>query len=195
MTQGRIMKALTSVGLAAVLLVLCAGITLAGVRWFPILGVLVPFLCLCALTVAWSRRPYDRARAGFLLVHLAPALIVLGLLGPRWLAVPAVVCMGLGAPWMFWLKPLLKARKPGPRPPAWERLTLQGTRVFFLGMGALLVAPLLTRTAPPLWAVAAWLLLAAALHLHHAKGWKGRKAQLAGLAAWGLSLAAYLRLR
>ena len=182
-------------GLAALQLALIAVVSLPAVRFFPALGVLVPLLCLCALTVAWNRRPYDRARLGFLLVHLAPALIVLGLLGPRWAAWPAVVFLALGLPWMFWLKPLLKAKKPGPKPPAWERFTLQGSRVLFLGAGALLVRPLLTRTAPPAWAVASWLTLAVALHLHHVKAWKGRRAQLAGLAAWGLSLAAYLRLR
>jgi hypothetical protein len=194
-TQGRIARILTSVGFAAAQLALIAVIAVAGTRWFPVLGVLVPFLCLCALTVAWNRRPYDRARLGFLLVHLSPALIVLGLLGPRWVAWPAILCLALGLPWMFWLKPLLKAKKPGPRPPAWERFTLQGTRILFLGAGALLVAPFLKRTAPPLWVPASWLLLAVALHLHHVKAWKGRRAQLAGLAAWGLCLAAYLRLR
>ena len=165
-----------------------------GSPWNAIVPALLVILCLAMAAAVWKRRPYDRARLGFLLVHLGPALILLGSLGSPWVAALGLAALALGLPWMFYLKPLLR-KKEGIKPPAWQRLTLQGTRILFLATGALLVRPILARAWPPRWALAAWVILALALHLHHTKGWKGRRAQLAGLAAWGLGLGAYLVLR
>lgn len=41
---------------------------------------LAALFCACALAVAWQRRPYRLPRVGFLLVHLAPAVILCGAL-------------------------------------------------------------------------------------------------------------------
>lgn len=195
-----VMAWLTSVPFAALQLGLLAILAFArAATGFPGRG---PFLCallwlLAASTLgtAWSRRPYDRARMGFLLVHVSPALILLGLAGPRWLAGLGMAALTLGCPWMFYLKPLLKGKKAGLPPPAWERGVLQGTRILFLATGAVAAAPLAAGGAPSPWALVSWLILAVALHAHHVKGWKGPKAQFAGLVGWGLCLAAYLRLR
>jgi len=189
MNSGPVKGLLTSVPLATLQLGLLA--TLA-CTWRTPLPLCLALLGAAMLTVAWSRRPYDRARLGFLLVHGGGPLLALGLWGPRWLAALGLACLALGLPWMFYLKPLLKARKEGAPRPAWERATLQGTRLLFLGLGAALVPPALGRAPLQPWMLAAWLLLAGALHVHHIKAWKGRRAQFAGLAAWGLGGALYL---
>jgi hypothetical protein len=44
---------------------------------------LLAVLAAAMLTVTWKRRPYDLARAGFLLVHVAPALVLAGALWGR----------------------------------------------------------------------------------------------------------------
>jgi hypothetical protein len=76
------------------------------------------------LAVAWKRRPYDLARAGFLLVHTAPSLVLLGALWEcafpaarqpgLWLIGTGCGGFLLGCAWMFYLKPVLKRR--GARP-------------------------------------------------------------------------------
>jgi hypothetical protein len=48
--------------------------------WF---GALLAALAASMLAVTWKRRPYPLARLGFLLVHVAPALMFLGLLWGR----------------------------------------------------------------------------------------------------------------
>jgi hypothetical protein len=69
------------------------------------------------LTVTWKRRPYDLARAGFLLVHTAPSMILLGALWGRlqgqgsWLVRIGCASLLLGSAWMFYLKPPLKRRQ------------------------------------------------------------------------------------
>jgi hypothetical protein len=77
--------------LAAVLLPALAGRAGVSLPWplqepFARLwgGALLALLSVSALAVAWKRRPYDAARLGFLLVHAAPALLLLGILWGRW---------------------------------------------------------------------------------------------------------------
>ena len=137
----------------------------------------------------------SRARAGFLLVPASPALILAGLAtGIRWAALPGLAALALGLPWMFYFKPLLRPKAKAPAP-AWQRLTLHGTRLLAMAALAALLGAAGTGAPQPRGALAAFLVLALALHIHHLKAWKGRNAQLAGLAAWGLSLAAWLGLR
>ncbi|BDU73496.1 hypothetical protein [Mesoterricola silvestris] len=188
-------RILTSVAGAAAQLALLAALAAGGIRDGLGFWILVAALLVCTLAVAWTRRPYDRARLGFLLAHLGPALLLAGLWGPAWAVIPGLACLAIGIPWMFWIKPLLKARKDKAAPPAWERLTLQGTRVLFLASGAGLALPALRREAPAPWLLASWLVLAVALHLHHVKALKGPRAQAAGLVSWALCLAAFLALR
>jgi hypothetical protein len=186
---------LTSVAFAAFQLGGLACVCAAGpARWQRPLTALLGVLLACTLTTAWQRRPYDRARLGFLLVHVGPALVLAGLLTSRWVTGLGLACLALGCPWMFYLKPLLKKKDKGLVPP-WQRLTLQGTRILFLGAGALLIAPALRGLLPPRWLLVSWLILAVALHLHHVKAMKGFRAQVAGLAAWALCFASYLTLK
>jgi hypothetical protein len=180
------------VSLAALQLALLAALAAAGIRGGLAFQALVSLLFVCTLAVAWKRRPYDRARTGFLLVHLGPALTLVGLAGPRWAVAPGLACLAVGIPWMFWLKPILKPKKDKAPRPAWERFTLNGTRVLFLAGGAALVAPALHRLPAPPWLLSSWLILAVSLHLHHVPSMKGARAQVAGLAGWGLCVAAYL---
>jgi hypothetical protein len=72
------------------------------------------------LAVTWKRRPYNLARTGFLLVHVAPSLILLGGLCRRfapaagaWLVQAGCACLVIGCAWMFYLKPWLKRRESG----------------------------------------------------------------------------------
>lgn len=185
-------RLLTSVPFAAFQLGLLAVLSAAGVRGGLPFQALVTLLLASTLTIAWKRRPYDRARLGFLLVHAGPALILAGLCGPSWAVRPGLACLAVGLPWMFYLKPVLKPKKDKVPRPAWERFTLQGTRILFLAFGAALVAPALRKEPPAPWLLGSWLALAVALHLHHVKALKGAKAQLAGLVGWGLCLAAFL---
>jgi len=186
---------LTSVPFAALQLGALACVCAAGpARWLWPLVALLGLLLASTLTTAWQRRPYDRARMGFLLVHVGPALVCAGLPTSRWVLALGLACLALGCPWMFYLKPLLKKKDKGPAP-LWQRLTLQGTRLLFLGLGALLLAPALCGLTPARWLLASWLILAVALHIHHVKAMKGFRAQLAGLAAWALCAAAYLTLK
>lgn len=152
-----------------------------------VLRALAWLLAASAFAVAWQRRPRDWARAGFFLAHAAPAFLLAGLWArSRTLAGLGIALLALGAAWMFYLKPLLKAPKPGPQAPAWQRWTLRTTRILFLAAGAAFLA---TLARAPRWnLLAAWLVLAAALHLHHVKTWKGPRAQWAGLAAWAIGL-------
>jgi len=188
-------RLLASVTSAAVQLALLAALWAGGIRGGLTFRLLVTVLLGSTLFIAWRRRPYDRARLGFLLTHLGPALLLAGLAGPRWAVVPGLACLAVGIPWMFWIKPLLRPKKDKAPPPAWERLTLQGTRTLFLACGAALAVPALRKGAPAPWLLASWLILAVALHLHHVKALKGRKAQVAGLAGWVLCMAAFLTLR
>ena len=190
-TPNPVLARLGSVPFAVALIAVLTALS----AWRTLPRACLALACGPMLAVAWTRRPYDRARAGFLLVHASPALVLAGLLaGLPWLAGLGLAALALGLTWMFYLKPLLKPKAKAPAP-AWQRLTLHGTRL--LAMAAL--APLLraawTGAPPPRWALASFLALALALHIHHLKAWKGRDAQLAGLAAWGFGLAAYLELR
>ena len=182
----------TSVPFAVALIAVLA----AWAAWRPIEPwKLLAAACLPMLAVAWTRRPYDRARAGFLLVHAGPVLVLAGLAsGTPWAAGPGRAALALGLPWMFYLKPLLKPKSKAPAP-AWQRLVLHGTRLLAMAALALLLRAAWRGAPPPRWALASFLVLALALHIHHLMAWKGRNAQLAGLAAWGLGLAAYLGLR
>ena len=171
------------------------GLIWAGTGWTLLVRILLGLLCAATLATAWQRRPYDAARLGFLLTHLGPTLVLLGLVVSRWVALAGLACLALGVPWMFYLKPRLR-KKPDKVPaPVWQRFTLQGTRILFLACGVRLAVPVAQGTRPPAWALAAGIGLALALHLHHLKGWKGRRAQLAGLAAWALGGAAFWGLR
>jgi len=195
MIGARVKGLLTSVGFASLqIAVLAALAALWAATGHPALRLGLPLaalLCASMLTTAWARFPYDRARMGFLLVHAGLPLALLGLLTFRPVLFLGLACLALGGPWMFYLKPLLKAKKESAPRPAWERFTLQGTRILFLATGAAMVV--WTPLRP--WTLVSWLLLALALHLHHLKAWKGQRAQIAGLAAWGLGLCAYLCLR
>lgn len=186
---------LGSVPFAAVLialLILLAALAAGRVATGAALPALLAVLGLGMLAAVWLRRPYDRARAGFLLVHAGlPAAMLGSLLSPA-AALPGLAAVALGLPWMFYLKPRLKP-KPSTAP-VWQRATLQGTRLLFLGLSAAL-APLAWGRPAPRWALLGWPVLALALHLHHHKAWKGWPAQAAGLAGWGLCLGAYLALR
>ena len=188
----------TSVPFAVLQIALLAAVLAAGGPGGPLggpaLAALLWLLAASTLAVAWQRRPRDWARVGFFLVHAAPAPLLGGLLsGSRALVALGVGMLALGGPWMFYLKPLLKAPKGGAPVPAWQRWTLQATRALFLAAGAGFLAALSRAPGAPRWnLLAAGLVLAVALHLHHAKGWKGRRAQAAGIAAWGLGLALLL---
>jgi len=115
--QGAFLVAAVALGMAATRLdgpaALRSGQVL-GSLWF---GALLAVLAASMLTVTWKRRPYDLARAGFLLVHTAPALILLGALWERlqgqglWLVRTGCASLLLGCAWMFYLKPPLKRRQ------------------------------------------------------------------------------------
>jgi hypothetical protein len=100
-------------------------------RWLPGLppgwpfgtlpfAALLALLAASALAVAWQRRPYPWSRVGFLITHLAPTVVLTGLL---WGALPGAAAAGralaraglalllAGAAWMFYLKPALKRRE------------------------------------------------------------------------------------
>jgi hypothetical protein len=61
--------------------------------WFTSL---LAVLAASMLTVTWKRRPYTPARLGFLLVHVAPALVLTGLLWGRLAGVRAEVRLSPG---------------------------------------------------------------------------------------------------
>jgi len=81
---------------------------------------LLALLAASALAITWQRRPYPWSRMGFLLTHVAPTVVLAGLL---WGALPggagagrALVRTGFalllgGSAWMFYLKPVLKRRE------------------------------------------------------------------------------------
>ena len=82
-----------------------------------------------------------------------------------------------------------------------EARILRWTRPGFLLLGVALVAGVQAawqRGDPwpfgprDRWCLIAWLICFAALHVHRVKAFQGRPAILAGLAAWGLTLAAWL---
>lgn len=181
---------LASAGLAAALAAILALLVCLGRArnlGAPVLAVLA-LLAAGLLAVTWQRWPKDLARTGFLLVHAGALLVLAGLLGPRPLLAAGGAGLALGLPWMFYLKPRLKPKKPGPAAPAWQRFALQGTRILLLALGALLGWKALRGAPAPPWALPWALLLVAALHLHHAKAWKGARAQAAALGAWALGL-------
>ena len=104
----------------AVLTALATGPEVLDSLWF---FALLAVLAASMLAVTWKRRPYDRARAGFLLVHTAPTLVLLGALWRRFAGTGApagwlmrVGCAGflIGCAWMFYLKPVLKRREARP---------------------------------------------------------------------------------
>jgi hypothetical protein len=79
--------------------------------WFY--GLLL-LISVSTLTVAWKKRPYPLHRMGFLLVHIAPTLVLLGGLWGRFSAVRAFNELRLGAPvGTFW-------RVKGPDPGEWK---------------------------------------------------------------------------
>ena len=82
---------------------------------------LLEVLAASMLAVTWKRRPYNLARMGFLLVHVAPSLVLLGLLwgrwaggDGRWLIRAGCAVFLAGCAWMFYLKPVLKRREARP---------------------------------------------------------------------------------
>jgi hypothetical protein len=83
---------------------------------------LLAVLAASMLTVTWKRRPYTLARVGFLLVHVAPSLVLAGALwlrlepgGPGlWFIRTGCTSLILGCAWMFYLKPSLKRREARP---------------------------------------------------------------------------------
>jgi hypothetical protein len=248
------------------------------------LGPLLALLTAGTLAVVWKRRPYPWSRVGFLLAHVAPFLVLLGLWEARhsglaWLAWTGGLCLLAGCAWMFYLKPPLKRREaarterpPSPlslllepgarawrlgllaasvllaglagvlghawglpsRPGAWRACqttlgwlgTAAVTVAFLLGLRALWRPPApggnlgaaslhWTRAgflllglavgagaaashlavgaqgagaAPGRGLLAGWLIYGAVLHTQHLKGFKGRKALLAGVAGWACFL-------
>jgi hypothetical protein len=97
---------------AAVLLAMAAGPALLDTLAFR---ALLALLAVSMLAVTWKRRPYDLARTGFLLVHTAPALALLGMLSGRGRLVQAgCLLFFIGCAWMFYLKPVLKRREARP---------------------------------------------------------------------------------
>lgn len=101
---------------AAVLLAMAAGPQALRTLAFR---ALLALLAVSMLTVTWKRRPYDLARTGFLLVHTAPSLVLLGALrdgSPEglWLVQAGCAECLIGCAWMFYLKPLLKRRQARP---------------------------------------------------------------------------------
>jgi hypothetical protein len=179
-----------------------AGALLPGVEVFHSLWfqALLALLAASMLAVTWKRRPYPPSRFGFLLVHVAPSLVLAGGLwgrsspwqGPgRWLSRAGFAALLLGAAWMFYLKPVLKRRETGPEAPAKATPAWLGwTRAAFLGV-ALLLGAAQGRgfwTVPATLALAGLLLLAAALHLYRVPAYKARGARLAALGAWGALL-------
>ena len=181
-----------------------AGALLPGVAVFHSLWfqALLALLAASTLAVTWKWRPYPPSRFGFLLVHVAPSLLLAGGLwgrsgpgqGPgRWLSRAGLAALVLGAGWMFYLKPALKRRETGPGAPAKATpLWLAITRAAFLGVALPLAAAL--GLGPGFWrlpgtlALTGLLLLAAALHLYRVPAHKGRPARLAALAAWAALL-------
>jgi hypothetical protein len=113
--------------IAAVALAMAAGrwdgpAALRGAQSFRSLWfcALLAVLAASMLTVTWKRRPYPLSRVGFLLVHVAPSLILPGTLWDRfagdrgpglWLIRTGCVSLVLGCVWMFYLKPGLKRRE------------------------------------------------------------------------------------
>lgn len=82
---------------------------------------LLAVLAASALAIAWQRRPYPWSRVGFLITHLAPAVILAGLLAGggtgRLLLRLGLAALLAGSAWMFYLKPVLKRREAKePRP-------------------------------------------------------------------------------
>jgi len=78
---------------AAVLLATLAARDIVHRLWFTSL---LAVLATSMLTVTWKRRPYTPARLGFLLVHVAPALVLTGLLWGRLAGVRAEVRLSPG---------------------------------------------------------------------------------------------------
>ena len=119
LTSVRFAVAQGSCLIAAVLLAMLGGGALLRGLWFC---ALLALLAASMLAVTWKRRPYGLARAGFLLVHAAPSLVLLGTLWNRfaegapgfWLI--RIGCAGflIGCAWMFYLKPVLKRREARP---------------------------------------------------------------------------------
>jgi hypothetical protein len=106
--------------IAAVLSAMLGGPGLLGGLWFR---ALLALLAASMLAVTWKRRPYDLARTGFLLVHVAPSLALLGTLWDQFAGAPGpglwlirISCAGFlaGCAWMFYLKPVLKRREARP---------------------------------------------------------------------------------
>jgi hypothetical protein len=116
-TQGAFLVAAVALGMAATRAggpaALRGGQVLRSLWFCALLAVLAASM----LTVTWKRRPYDLARTGFLLVHTAPTLILLGALWERlqgpglWLVRIGCASLLLGSAWMFYLKPPLKRRQ------------------------------------------------------------------------------------
>jgi hypothetical protein len=119
-TQGAFLGAAVALGMAASRAggpAALRGQALFRSLWFC---ALLAVLAASMLAVTWKRRPYTLARLGFLLVHVAPSLILLGALGQRlapaagaWLVQTGGACLLVGCAWMFYLKPWLKRRESG----------------------------------------------------------------------------------
>ena len=110
-------------------LIAAAALALTSVKevWRSLwLCALLSVLAASMLTVTWKRRPYPPSRLGFLMVHVAPSLVLLGILwerlgGPRAPSLRLIqtgfASLLLGSAWMFYLKPWLKRREAkGTRP-------------------------------------------------------------------------------
>ena len=110
-------------GVAAAALALTSVTEVWRSLWFC---ALLAVLAASMLTVTWKRRPYPPSRLGFLMVHVAPSLVLLGILwerlgGPRAPSLRLIqtgfASLLLGSAWMFYLKPWLKRREAkGTRP-------------------------------------------------------------------------------
>lgn len=118
----RVFRTLTGLPFAVTLIGVVAAALLAGlatpsgaaakVQGFAVRG-LLGLLAVAMVLVTWKRRPYPMPRFGFLLVHLAPALVLLGALGGAFR--PAVVPGGPELPGPF---RLFATPRPGPDRPA-----------------------------------------------------------------------------
>jgi len=125
--RGWLFQLLTSVRFAVAqggVLIAAVLLSMAAERWngpAPVQGAqvfrslwfcaLLAVLAASTLAVTWKRRPYPPSRLGFLLVHVAPSLVLLGVLGGRWLVQAGFASLLLGCAWMFYLKPVLKRRE------------------------------------------------------------------------------------
>jgi cytochrome c biogenesis factor len=124
------------------------------------------------------------------------------LLGHPWLQLQAAALAGgFGLLTVAALLAALALRHPASAP-GWPPRILRWTRPGFLLLSLALAAgvqaawessgEVWSRSPRELWGLFAWLVCFAVLHVHRVKAFQGRPAILAGLAGWGLTLAAWL---